>query len=70
MAGKQMEGDNVQRRQRGRDARQAGRQPSQAQVTLGASKAPEHLPRAAEHDEKITDRERGKQPRGRTEPKP
>ncbi|MFC0531763.1 hypothetical protein [Phytohabitans kaempferiae] len=38
MGSKEMEGDNIQRRQRARKAREHGKAPSQAQVTLGASK--------------------------------
>jgi hypothetical protein len=38
MSGKQMEGDNVERRRRARRARDQGTPPSEAKVTLGASK--------------------------------
>ncbi len=61
MSGKQMEGDNQQRRRRGRDARSEGEAPSEAQVTLGASKAPEHVPHSADHEEHVTAPLRGKQ---------
>ncbi|GII25477.1 DUF2267 domain-containing protein [Planosporangium mesophilum] len=42
MGGKQMEGDNQRRRALARRAREEGRAPSEAGVTLGASKQPEH----------------------------
>lgn len=42
MSGRQMEGDNQRRRALGRQARQRGHEPSQAGVTLGASKQVEH----------------------------
>jgi hypothetical protein len=41
-----MEGGNIQRRQRARDAREHGKAPSKAQVTLGASKQRETARRA------------------------
>jgi hypothetical protein len=60
--GKQMEGDNIQRRKKARQARdEEGVPPSQAQVTLGASKAPEHLPHKAPQEERQKAPERGKQ---------
>jgi pterin-4a-carbinolamine dehydratase len=46
MGGKQMEGDNQRRRALARRAREEGRAPSEAGVTLGASKQPEHTERA------------------------
>jgi hypothetical protein len=46
MSGKQMEGDNERRRALARQARAEGRQPSEAGVTLGASKQVEHVERA------------------------
>jgi pterin-4a-carbinolamine dehydratase len=46
MGGKQMEGDNQRRRTLARRAREEGQTPSQAGVTLGASKQPEHEERA------------------------
>ena len=42
MSGKQMEGDNQRRRARARRAREEGRAPGEAGVTLGASKQREH----------------------------
>lgn len=41
-----MEGDNERRRALARQARAEGKQPSEAGVTLGASKQPEHVERA------------------------
>lgn len=41
--GKEMEGDNERRRALARRARRDGRRPSEAGVTLGASKQPEHI---------------------------
>lgn len=46
MSGKQMEGDNEQRRKRARLAREQGQTPSEAGVTLGASKQREHVEQA------------------------
>ena len=38
MGGKQMEGDNTERRKLAKDARDAGKTPSEVGATLGASK--------------------------------
>lgn len=46
MGAKEMEGGNIQRRQRARQAREQGKAPSEAQVTLGASKQRETARRA------------------------
>ena len=46
MSGKQMEGDSEQRRTQARQARERGQAPSEAGVTLGASKQREHVERA------------------------
>lgn len=63
--GKDMEGDNIQRRGRARRARQDARvSPGTAQVTLGASKAREHLPEKANHTERAHSKVRGKQRSG------
>ncbi|HEX5595473.1 MAG TPA: DUF2267 domain-containing protein [Micromonosporaceae bacterium] len=43
MSGRQMEGDNQRRRTLARRAREQGRQPSQAEATLGSSQQVEHL---------------------------
>ena len=42
--GKQMEGDNVERRKRAKEAREEGKDPSAEMVTLGASKQHATLP--------------------------
>ncbi|PXY22663.1 hypothetical protein [Prauserella muralis] len=60
--GKQMEGDNRQRRKKANEARhEHGVPASRSQVTLGASKPREHLPGKADHEERITSPRRGKQ---------
>ncbi|GAB3138337.1 hypothetical protein GCM10027290_05750 [Micromonospora sonneratiae] len=59
--GKQMEGDNKRRRTLARKARNGGQQPSQAGVTLGASKQFEHLDRG---------QRAGPQPAGTRKPTP
>lgn len=38
MSGKQMEGDNVERRRRARRAKEEGKAPAEAKVTLGAGR--------------------------------
>lgn len=59
--GKQMEGDNRQRRQRARGAREQGASASEEGVTLGASKQDHSLGRHDEHTEKMETPGRGKQ---------
>jgi hypothetical protein len=59
--GKQMEGDNRQRRQRAKEARDEGVAPSEAGVTLGGSKQGHSLDRHEEHVEKMDAPGRGKQ---------
>ena len=51
--GKQMGGDNRQRRQRVREAREEGTTASEAGVTVGASKQDHSLGNDADHDEKM-----------------
>lgn len=60
MGGKQMEGDNRQRRKRARAARRRGRLPSDEAVTTGASKQRHHLRDDEEHVEKIRTIREGK----------
>ena len=67
---KQMEGDNRQRRQRARDARERGHTPSAEEVTTGASKQREHVGHAADHAEKLTSPGKGKQQPGRAASRP
>jgi len=62
--GKEMEGDNRQRRQKARQARNDGVAPSRSEVTLGASKMREHLPGKAGHQQRKHSPERGKQRAG------
>lgn len=59
--GKQTEGDNRQRRQRARQAREQGQSPSEAGVTLGASKQDYSLGQQDDHTEKMEAPGRGKQ---------
>ncbi|HEX2064220.1 MAG TPA: hypothetical protein VHE80_07335 [Acidimicrobiales bacterium] len=59
--GKQMEGDNRQRRQRAREAREDGSSASEEGVTLGASKQDHSLGRHDDHTEKMEAPGRGKQ---------
>ena len=61
MSGKQMEGNQNQRRAAARHARQEHEAPSADQVTTGAWKQRRHLPASADHDEKIAARHEGKQ---------
>src|SRR6266516_4395847 len=59
--GKQMEGDNRQRRRRVRLARKLGKRPSELQATTGASKQREHEERDEDHETKLMRRRQGKQ---------
>lgn len=59
--GKQMEGDNAERRRRAKDARDRGELPSAEGVTTGASKQRRHLSRQADHEERISAKVAGKQ---------
>jgi hypothetical protein len=65
---KQMEGDNKQRRQAAKDARDEGRSPSEAGVTTGASKQQRHVDSGAAHDERTKHLGEGKQSSTRREP--
>jgi len=55
-----MEGDNEQRRNAARKARQAGKSPSEAGVTLGASKQRKKASNSASHEERMDARGEGK----------
>jgi hypothetical protein len=57
---KQMEGDNVERRKRAREAREQGSTPSEEKVTKGASKQRHHLPRSEETETKLMTKDQGK----------
>jgi len=61
MAGKEMEGNEEQRRAAAREARREGSTPSAEKVTTGASKQPSHLSRHVPHEEKVARRHEGKQ---------
>lgn len=60
MSGKKMEGDETQRRSKGRDARRSGHAPSEENVTSGASKQRLHLG-DEDHPTKLEAIRRGKQ---------
>ncbi|MDP8987266.1 MAG: hypothetical protein M3N25_04605 [Actinomycetota bacterium] len=68
--GKQMEGDNRQRRERAKDARDEGRAPSAEGVTTGASVQRRHLSDQADHGERIAGPGWGKQEPERAAPDP
>lgn len=68
--GKQMEGDNRQRRARAKDARDEGRAPSADGVTTGASVQERHLAGNVDHDERIAGPGWGKQQPERAAPNP
>lgn len=59
--GKQMEGDNRQRRQKAQAAREQGSSAGAEAVTLGASKQDHSLGRHDDHTEKMEAPGRGKQ---------
>lgn len=60
MAGKQMEGDNTQRRDNARKAREHGKEPSAEGETFGASKQPRKAKDNASHQERIDSTREGK----------
>jgi hypothetical protein len=62
MTGKKMEGNEEQRRKKAREAKRAGRLPSEQGATQGASKQRKHLPRDEDHVEKLESIRQGKQP--------
>jgi hypothetical protein len=62
MAGKKMEGNEEQRRQKAREAKRAGQLPSEQGATLGASKQRKHLPHDEDHVAKLESIRQGKQP--------
>jgi hypothetical protein len=57
MGGKQMEGDNRERREAAREAREHGKRPSEERATLGASKQREEKPKNASHEERLGNEE-------------
>ena len=60
MAGREMEGDNTERRRRARDARQEGKSPSEREVTYGASKQRGEASKNASPGDRHQARSRGK----------
>jgi hypothetical protein len=60
MSGKQMEGDNSQRRKKAREARDQGRQASEEGATLGASKQRQNVS-DTDHRDRIETIRQGKQ---------
>ena len=58
---KQMEGDNRERRQKAKEAREAGDRPSEVGATLGASKQRKEASAKASHEEKLDLKDEGKQ---------
>jgi hypothetical protein len=55
------EGNNEQRRAKARQARQAGKKPSEASATLGASQQRKEARSGASHQEKMDQRREGKE---------
>ncbi|WP_242908051.1 hypothetical protein [Actinomadura terrae] len=72
MPGKKMEGNEVQRRAKAREARAAGSTPSAEHVTRGASKQPHTKPKhdRHHHTERLEDIHKGKQQPSSPQPKP
>jgi hypothetical protein len=70
MAGKQVEGNQDQRRAAARDARRDGVAPSALKETTGASKQPGHKPHHAPHEEKVDSIHEGKESWRETVPDP
>lgn len=60
MSGKKMEGNEEQKRQKARDARERGNEPSEEGVTSGASKQRRNVS-SDDHREKVESIRRGKQ---------
>jgi ribulose-5-phosphate 4-epimerase/fuculose-1-phosphate aldolase len=57
--GKQMEGDNKQRRKAAREAREAGSSASEHGMTTGGSKQSGHVAGDADHIEKLAQTQQG-----------
>jgi hypothetical protein len=60
MGGKQMEGDNRERREKAKEARNEGKDPSAEHVTSGSSNQREHIGNEGEHGEKVDNIREGK----------
>jgi hypothetical protein len=56
-----MEGNNEQRRTKAREAREAGKRPSETGATLGASKQRKEAKSGASHQEKMDLKREGKE---------
>lgn len=68
---KQMEGNEKQRRQAAREAREQGKTASEMGATLGASKQRREVKGKASHQDKLEARDHGKQQKRNTnEPRP
>jgi hypothetical protein len=65
MGGKQMEGDNRERRKKAKEARDHGRMPSEDRATLGASKQREEAAGNDDHGTRLDLKQGGKTPGGR-----
>jgi hypothetical protein len=61
MRGRKMEGDEQQRRKKGREARERGHAPSEEGATTGASKQRQHVGQREGHREKLDTIREGKQ---------
>jgi hypothetical protein len=61
MGGKQMEGDDRERRKLAKDARDAGKRPSEVGATQGASQQPTEAKPSLSHQEKLDLEREGKQ---------
>lgn len=61
MSGKQMEGNNEQRRAHAKEAREAGKEPSEIGATTGASQQPTEADNSMSHQEKLDLKREGKQ---------
>ena len=57
---RQMEGDANQRRAAAREAKAAGKKPSEVGATLGASKQTKKAPKSASHQERLEQKREGK----------
>jgi hypothetical protein len=60
--GKQMEGDNRERRKLAKEAREDGQKPSEVGATLGASKQRAEASESDTHQERLDLKRQGKQP--------
>lgn len=62
MGGKQMEGDNRERRKMAKEAREAGKKPSEIGASLGASKQRTEADADMSHQERLDLKRQGKVP--------